>query len=69
MKTTKKMLFLGLLTLFVVAGAGRSLADPYQHDDNGYWDGGHHYHHWAYHNHHRGYWNDQGTGGRVFITL
>jgi hypothetical protein len=42
--------------------------DHFHHDDHGYWDGHHQYHHYAYYQNHRGYW-DERNGVRIFINL
>jgi len=66
MKNSRKILFLGLVTLFVVSGAGRLMA--YDHDDKGWFDDHHKHHPFVEHNHHRGYW-DQRNGVKVFINI
>ncbi len=66
MKTSRKMLFLGLVASFIAVSAGRSMA--YDHDEKGWFDDHHKHHPFIYHNHHRGYW-DQRDGARVFINI
>ena len=74
MKTLKQhsggILALAALTAsLMLAATTPSFADgPFRHDDNGYWDDHHQYHHFDHYQNHRGYWNQQ-NGVRVFITL
>ena len=66
MKTSRYMLSLALVTLFIAMGASRTLA--YDHDDKGWYDDHHVHHPFIYHDNHRGYW-DQHNGVRVFINI
>ncbi len=58
-----------LLATLLSGAASQALAyDGYNHDQNGYWDNNHNYHHYGYYHHHRGYWN-QNNGVRLWINV
>jgi hypothetical protein len=56
-----------LVALFIVVGAGRTMA--YDHDDNGWFDEHHNHHAFVQHNGHRGYWDHDKSGVLVFINI
>jgi hypothetical protein len=68
MKNIKRNLLLSTLAvLFIAVGAGRALA--YDHDNSGWFDANHHHHAFVHHGGHRGYWDQDQTGARVFISI
>jgi methyl coenzyme M reductase alpha subunit len=56
-----------LAVLFIAVGASRALA--YDHDSNGWYDSNHHHHPYTHHDGHRGYWDQDQTGARIFISI
>ena len=67
---TKAVLAVAVLSVFgsSIANADYYRNRDYQYGHNGYWDRGHHYHHWARYHDHDGYWDERG-GTRVFIDI
>jgi len=72
MKTLKQnhrgFLAAAVTVTLMLATAAPSRADGYRHDDHGYWDNHHSYHHYDYYQNHRGYW-DERNGVRIFINI
>ena len=56
-----------LAGLFIIAGAGRTMA--YDHDDKGWFDENHQHHAFIQHNGHRGYWDHDRRGAQIFINI
>lgn len=77
MKTlTQKLMLIALVATFVGWGTIRTMADtvvvqhdPWSHDDHGYWDDHHAYHHFVYYQNHHGYWRTNDSGVRLFINV
>jgi hypothetical protein len=68
MKNIKTYLLRSILvSLFIAVSAGRTLA--YDHDSNGWFDNNHHHHAFIQHGGHRGYWDQNQSGGRIFISI
>jgi hypothetical protein len=69
--TLRSALALVALTVtLLMAGVSSSYADGYyRHNQNGYWDNHHAYHHYNYYHGHQGYWYPQPNGVRIWINI
>jgi hypothetical protein len=62
-----------LCSAFIVGGVSQLRADDWgghqrYYNQNGFWDGQHHYHQFDHYRGHRGYWN-QNSGVSFFINV
>jgi hypothetical protein len=62
-----------LFSAVMVGGVSQSRADDWgghqrYYNQDGFWDGQHHYHQYGHYRNHRGYW-DQRSGASVFINV
>ncbi|MCE0482841.1 MAG: hypothetical protein LV479_01225 [Methylacidiphilales bacterium] len=67
----RSLIILGSFIFLTLAATNTARADhdAWSHNDRGYWDNHHAYHHFIYYHDHRGYWRENDNGVRIWVNI